>query len=551
MASAVLLTWVSAVVRPNQTLVASGSGFVPPCMLELNHSSASQLLPPLSLSAASIMATLPADVPPGPATLRVGCGAAWSNPLAINTPRVWWVQGSCGNSTVPGGRVRVFGDALSTLPATEPPASRSAAHQSRRAALEARAADALSARDYSTLAAISDQLAKVHGMEPAVPLPRLRLQREGSSDALLTAKQSSVSQYHAEFTVPYDIPAGEYAMSFATDATGEWIGVDYFESASKPHVTSLSVRTAAVQPIGIHATQSFQTDTVCEKVPDRVFSVADFGPTHIPADSHHSGTLSLSAVDASAALTNALAAAKSHGGGTVYFPRGQYFLRGSFDIPTSTYLKGAGTSLVSLYWAEANHTVHPRALFMGDPTSTTMTWGLSDITIYATAYYYNLIIDGNTRCTDGPEPPWSCRSPVHGFTMLRVRIRANAYFGSVWGPYSSGNRARPNVNFNFSQGQLQGVLMLTGANWRVSDCDILGTGSMIWSGGSGGGYGGTAYGELSRNRIRNGGNALAMDQWKQVVVEDNQITGASLAAAGNNIATYVPTDCPSCSTHTR
>lgn len=29
-----------------------------------------------------------------------------------------------------------------------------------------------------------------------------------------------------------------------------------------------------------------------------------------------------------------------------------------------------------------------------------------------------------------------------------------------------------------------------------------------------------------------------MDQWKQVVVEDNVVTGASLAAAGNNIATY-------------
>ena len=120
---------------------------------------------------------------------------------------------------------------------------------------------------------------------------------------------------------------------------------------------------------------------------------------------------------------------------------------------------------------------------------------------------------------------------------MLVLFRRRRYFASVWGPLSTGNRARPNVNFNFSQSQLQGVLMLTGDNWRVSDCDILGTGSVIWSGGSDEGYGGTMYGELSRNVIRNGGNALQMDQWKQVVVEDNQITGASLAAGGNNIAT--------------
>ena len=94
----------------------------------------------------------------------------------------------------------------------------------------------------------------------------------------------------------------------------------------------------------------------------------------------------MNTLDATAGLSAALMAARSHGGGTIYFPRGTYFLEGSFEIPTNTYLKGAGTSLVTLFWAEANSTHHPSVLFEGDPSAETITWGISDLTIYATAY---------------------------------------------------------------------------------------------------------------------------------------------------------------------
>jgi hypothetical protein len=120
--------------------------------------------------------------------------------------------------------------------------------------------------------------------------------------------------------------------------------------------------------------------------------------------------------------------------------------------------------------------------------------------------------------------------------MQRVRVRANAYFASS-GAFSTG-RTRPDVNFNFTAGKVQGVVMLTGTNWRVQDNDILSTGSVFWSGGSAGGMRGTSYGLLSRNVIRNGGNAIFMDQWKQVIVEDNVISGSSLSAMGNAVATY-------------
>ena len=87
-------------------------------------------------------------------------------------------------------------------------------------------------------------------------------------------------------------------------------------------------------------------------------------------------------------------------------------------------------------------------------------------------------------------PPWGCESPVTGFTMLRVRVRANAYFASVWRPFSTANRYRPNVDFNFSQSAIRAVVTLTGTNWRVTDCDILGTGTIFFSSDQQG-YGGT------------------------------------------------------------
>ena len=553
-AAAVYLSWVSAVVQRNETMVISGSGIEAPCEVELNSSSSSgshAMLPPLALSSASIMATVPSTFPAGPASVRVKCGAKWSNQLSINEPRVWWVQGSCGNATVSGGWVRVFGDGLSVV-AAEPPAATGTPVPAvrRRAELEAQAADALHRRDFSALASVATQLASAGSpagmVDTAYRTPRLRLAKPGVAPLELVAKQDSLSQYHAEFNLPPSTPAGDYTLSYANEGTDGWIDVDFFDSPRDPHVRTLAVRAPALPAGsaagGVSASQSFQADTVCRVVPPRIFSVTDYHCPRVPVLPQHSGSLPLGTVDATAALLSALAAAKKDGGGgTVYFPRGTYYLSGSFEVPHDTYLKGAGTSLVSLYWAEANRTHHPRVLFTGDPAAKVpggLRWGLSDLTLYATAYYYNIIMDGQSVCEEGPLPPWSCTATVDSFTMLRVRIRANAYFASVWGAFSHQNRARPNVDFNFTQSQIQGAVMLTGSNWRVQDNDILATGGVFWSGGSAGGMGGTRYGLLSRNRVRNGGGSLQMDQWKQVIVEDNIISGASFASGGNNIATY-------------
>ena len=146
-------------------------------------------------------------------------------------------------------------------------------------------------------------------------------------------------------------------------------------------------------------------------------------------------------MDATAALQHALGLAGAAGGGTVFFPRGTYFLSGlaTFEVPPGVYLRGAGTSLVSIYVSEANRTKHRTALFVGiacrgqaacrgganGVPEGLARWGLSDLTIYQTAYYYNVIEDSilGYACRHGPDPAnWGCEPTVDGFTMLRVRI---------------------------------------------------------------------------------------------------------------------------------
>ena len=262
--------------------------------------------------------------------------------------------------------------------------------------------------------------------------------------------------------------------------------------------------------------------------------------------------------------------------------------------------------LVAIYWAEANYTNHPAFLSRGAAASTPggggpVRWGLSDLTVYATAYYYNVIVDGQPTCNNAAAP-WGCEStatflllfsacpPTHISPAPRHTDRAACSLSLPPPPpsVSAFNRmlisacnpmacpmpvvTRPGVRVHNAEGEDSGQRLLR-----------VGLGPFLYGqpvpaerqlqllavGNTGGGYadwykladgrlrhpgnpahclvgglrrglrrGGTSYGEMSRNVLRNDGNGLQMDQWKQVVVEDNVVTGASLAATGNNIATY-------------
>lgn len=529
------LSWVTGVVLPNQTVLASGSGLVANCVAEVNTTSepvSSLLLPPSIAAGTSFMVTLPASLRLDIYTFRVLCIGGVSRVALVNQARPFWVQGNCGNESTPGGTVRLFGTGLSLAPSAR--LSGTIVESLRLSAMHA-----LQVSDYATLSKLTAKLTGIaSASEQSDSRTTLRLKGVVSTISVeISAQAETLSEYHAQFLLPPTIPAGEYVVSVSNSLGGaaETFGqLGFFEGPTRPLVQTIVVRAAVAAPDSSDP-RTFQEYTICCKVGPHVFDVTHFGSHgRMPPPEGQPP------IDASKSIRDAVSAAAAMGGGTVYFPRGQYFLVGVFEIPDGVYLKGERQDLVSLFWYEQNITNHERAMFVGVQAagagpSDKVTWGMADLTLYASAFYYNIIMDGPTLCNN-KAPPYGCTSLVRDFQLHRVRIRADAYFASG-GPFTTG-RPRPNVGFNFSQSQTQGVVLVSGVNWRVEDCDILGTGQIFWSGGSAGGFGGTSYGLLRGNTIRNGGGALGMDQWKQVIVENNAISGASLASGGNYIASY-------------
>lgn len=71
-----------------------------------------------------------------------------------------------------------------------------------------------------------------------------------------------------------------------------------------------------------------------------MFDVTDFG------------AVANDAVDDSAAVSAALAAAEKNGGGTVLFPRGRFKVKGTIAVPAGTMLKGVSRELSCIYWPD-------------------------------------------------------------------------------------------------------------------------------------------------------------------------------------------------------
>ena len=376
------------------------------------------------------------------------------------------------------------------------------------------------AKELAAAATVVDKNRKRGLAAGAEEAGRVRLKLSDPSNVhpnvvLYAANDGTLSNYHAQFILPTDLASGvDYTVSIANELmdaspTNEsgWAQLDTFISPTHPHVATMRVDP----PAAAAGTAGESFASVCSTVAPAVFKVASYGAHGEPG-----------VVDASPAFTKALEAAGKAGGGTVYFERGQYWLRGGFKVPSGVYLKGEGTSLVSLYWAEETFANHSEYFLTGWPAAiqndgltpsytNTTTWGMSDLTMYASAYYRLMIVDTMSEGVIS-----------EGFTVKNVRIRANAYFASVWGPYSNEQRPRTGgINFNFSQADVQGLITIRGTNWQVVDSDLLATGTILDSGGSGEGYGGNTYGLVKGNIMRNSGQALPMDQWKQIIVEDH------------------------------
>ena len=203
-------------------------------------------------------------------------------------------------------------------------------------------------------------------------------------------------------------------------------------------------------------------------------------------------------------LETALRQAKANKGGVIYFPRGEYHLSDSLEIPDNTILRGERKDLVSLYWLDQKKL--QKSLIHGEK------FAIEDMTLYCQNYFLALI-----RVDKGE------------FRMTRVRIRANHMFmlGRTIGEAIFRGR-----KLNGSErGDESAIYLNELKSFSISDCEILAgsTGLTLWN---------SSYGIIRNNHIQYGRRAFRCECSNQLIIEKNNLEGHDMAATGNDFATF-------------
>lgn len=189
---------------------------------------------------------------------RVRSNEGASTPFLMNVPTVWWMQGDAGDSSTPGGILRLFGRALAP------------------------------------------------SKKGSEGLPRVRL---GARELVLTKKDV----WSLDAAVPADLPAGTYSVKVRNGLPG---GSEWYDAG---------------------------TWTV--SVPRRIWKEDRFDVTDYGAESNDNES-------DQKAFQEAMAAAASNGGGTVFVPYGRYVLTETLVIPPGVLLKGEGREFTQICWPD-------------------------------------------------------------------------------------------------------------------------------------------------------------------------------------------------------
>ena len=133
-------------------------------------------------------------------------------------------MGDCLNESSTGGVIRLFGDALSLGSTEQVQHHPEGTQQLRRAA-----AAALAAQDWATLSRVSAQLQTRQEAAGPGTTPSTRLQltpvRGSGANLTLSAERSSLTQYHASFTLPAGTLPGEYTMHAKNELSETWAAI--------------------------------------------------------------------------------------------------------------------------------------------------------------------------------------------------------------------------------------------------------------------------------------------------------------------------------------
>jgi len=210
--------------------------------------------------------------------------------------------------------------------------------------------------------------------------------------------------------------------------------------------------------------------------------------------------------DDTAAILAALAKAEQNGGGVVFFPRGRYAVSDALTIPRHTVLRGASCESVCLAWPDL--AAPPTALVQG-----TNSFAIEELTLYANNYRHVIVGD----LGDQPE--------AGNVRLHHVRVRANIYRGHPT-PEQVDERFRASLRLSTGGGD---TVRLGGANVQITDCDLYGSGRVMFL-----------------SRVRGGrvsGNKLYNGRWgwycisgsDGLVFENNELIGADLMSTGGGL----------------
>lgn len=214
--------------------------------------------------------------------------------------------------------------------------------------------------------------------------------------------------------------------------------------------------------------------------------------------------------DSTRAIKAAIEAANQNGGGTVYFPRGRYFISEGLTIPPRVNIKGERTDLVNLLWPDFD--APPPALLQGDTR-----FSIEDITIYASNHLN--VISGGFRFRD-------LLPNAEDIAIRRVRIRASAFRGQM--DLEATIQRMRTYHQVFPDGGPD-TIQLTGNRLEVSDCDILGSGNSLH-------LVKATDAVISGNILSNGRNgAYAITGSRRVIFENNVVQGMDLQATGGAV----------------
>ena len=329
----------------------------------------------------------------------------------INQPEVWWFQGDLGNSSSPGGWLRVFGTSLYLSSSSSVTGSQDQAN---------------------------GPLAHLCPVAVSVLSPAANSNEAPAGCIVLPADGINASSFHARFRVPVSTPIGDYRLSIsnAKGAVPTAVASFVYDQGALANASIVSIRAAP-------------TIRAASMANVRRFSVLNFGAT---GRSYNDASSAVRA--AIAAATEAIAVANSTIRAEVYFPRGRYILdvnKTGLLIPSNVVLVGESRHLASVYFQEYNTSTAPTYYLRGDGGP----WGIQSLTMYVTGFFGS-----------GQEARGGVISLAGtGAFLTDVRLHANSMAGleTVGTP----NRGRVAYWGHFSLGIL--VSLANARNFEVSE----------------------------------------------------------------------------------